>query len=285
VKITIGAGALAMPTTITIAKGTSSVPGAIGQVWELGPSGTQFAKPVTITFSTANVDLGGFPATSVVASTVVGNAWHRLDQPTLDTTAQIMTGQTTHLSPYALATTATPLPPNGSNCPAFQPAAGDSCVAGTSCTYLNKTSGGQRSGVNDFYCGPHGIWEGYAVQDNAYCPETSAPGGACSTSYTPSCAYHHDPDCLEQCTCGQAASGSVFSCQNSCQCAPVPANDPSCNGTSSTFYSSGNNCPSSAEGLTCTEYCQQIGCKVLSVQCVSGQWTSAAAQPSTLCTK
>jgi hypothetical protein len=44
--------------TITITPSTSSVPGAVGQVWEIGPTGTQFSVPVTLTLASPfKVDL------------------------------------------------------------------------------------------------------------------------------------------------------------------------------------------------------------------------------------
>jgi hypothetical protein len=96
--LTVPANALPSSTTITVKP--TSVTGAIGTAYELEPSGTTFAVPVTMTFHYGTADLGGAPADAVVAAVFGDGGWTALDGYTLDTTAKTVSGTTTHLSTY-----------------------------------------------------------------------------------------------------------------------------------------------------------------------------------------
>lgn len=105
VKVTIPAGALSATLPITIQLSTQGGPaGTVGQVFEIGPTGTTFAQPITIAFDYTVTELIGLPPSdfAVETSTNSGASWTPLSQIVVDITDQTIAGQTTHLSPYAL---------------------------------------------------------------------------------------------------------------------------------------------------------------------------------------
>jgi hypothetical protein len=105
VKVTIPAGALSATLPITIQLSTQTGPtGTVGQVFEIGPTGTTFAQPITIAFDYTATELLGLPPSdfAVETSTNSGASWTPLSQIVVDITDQTIAGQTTHLSPYVL---------------------------------------------------------------------------------------------------------------------------------------------------------------------------------------
>jgi hypothetical protein len=105
VKVTIPAGALSATLPITIQMSTQAGPaGTVGQVFEIGPTGTTFAQPITIAFDYTGTELLGLPPSdfAVETSTNSGASWTPLSQIVVDITDQTIAGQTTHLSPYVL---------------------------------------------------------------------------------------------------------------------------------------------------------------------------------------
>ena len=148
----------------------------MGPIWEFGPTGTQFATPVTLTLAYTNAELGGMPAASFAVSTVVGNAWQPLAATVVDTSAQVMSGQTTHLSPYALSVFSNPNCPSGKtgrrraayDCAACMPNTG-----GTACIYMPPSNA------------------------------VNAPGSCNCTASTPGCTidgFNAGNPCCEYCT-------------------------------------------------------------------------------------
>jgi hypothetical protein len=100
--VTVPAGALPANTHITITEIQSPAPGAIGKTYDIGPTGTQFPVPVTLSFKYGGVDLAGADATSLEVATIVNDEWVALTNDAVDTAAQVATGQTTHFSPYGV---------------------------------------------------------------------------------------------------------------------------------------------------------------------------------------
>jgi hypothetical protein len=101
--VSIPAGALPSDVTITVAPAASNTPtGSVGTVYEIGPSGTQFSVPVTMTFKYAASDLAGHAVSELRAGTVVDGKWSALASPSTNTTASTVSGTTTHLSPYGI---------------------------------------------------------------------------------------------------------------------------------------------------------------------------------------
>ena len=58
VRIEIPAGALATTTTITVTRSGTPTLGAVGPLYELGPDGTRFTQPITLTLPYDPASLG-----------------------------------------------------------------------------------------------------------------------------------------------------------------------------------------------------------------------------------
>ncbi len=105
VKVVIPAGALSATLPISVQVSVLTGPGGtVSPVFEIGPSGTTFAQPITIYFDYTDGELEGLPPSdfAVETSTSSGAVWTPLSQIVVDVTAKTIAGQTTHLSPYAL---------------------------------------------------------------------------------------------------------------------------------------------------------------------------------------
>jgi hypothetical protein len=102
VVVTIPAGAVIQSLTVTITPIAAPVPGAIGQVFDIGPTGTQFELPIRIGLPEDSVELAGLSSSAVALCTVVDGAWQALPGHFVDSNAVTVGGTTTHLSPYAL---------------------------------------------------------------------------------------------------------------------------------------------------------------------------------------
>jgi hypothetical protein len=291
VRLTIPAGALTSATMITIAPGSPSVSGAIGPIWELGPTGTQFQQPVTLALAYSDSELGGHPVASATVSTVFDEEWVPLNNQTQDTTAHLISGQTLHLSPYALTLGRT-IKSNDPSCPSsdFGIGPGDACtVAAKTCRYVVPSANGQNGGVNDYYCGQ--AWSGSFIQDNSFCPLAPSNGLACNPAFATHCNYAGTMDCATLCSCNQDTSGTLyhFRCNDSCGC--VAANSAyKCNGQvpADSSAAQGTRCPYGADGVTCVEYCDyggNVGCESVTATCHGGQWqvSQATATSSTQC--
>ncbi len=104
--LAIPAGAVGGNVTITTEPATPPAAGAVGTVYEIGPSGTQFAMPVTLTLHYAAADVAGMTESSLRVATFAGGSWQILPGAVVDTQDKTVSGVTTHLSPYAIVTEA-----------------------------------------------------------------------------------------------------------------------------------------------------------------------------------
>jgi hypothetical protein len=100
--VNVPAGALPGDTQITITEIQAPISGSIGKTYDIGPSGTQFAVPVTLSFAYGDFDLMGADPSSLAAATITGGAWVDLDGNAIDTSAKTVSGTTMHLSPYGV---------------------------------------------------------------------------------------------------------------------------------------------------------------------------------------
>ncbi len=101
-KVTVPAGALDTEITVTIKAATSPPAGAVGQVYEVGPSGVNFKKPVTVTMSYRDADLGRKPAAVLIVATFASSKWEPMDDIVVDQTAKTVSGTTTHFCPIGM---------------------------------------------------------------------------------------------------------------------------------------------------------------------------------------
>jgi hypothetical protein len=109
--VAIPAGALAADVTVTVTPTSSPGGGAVGTVYEIGPTGTQFSAPVTLSLHYDAASLNGAAERSLRVATFAAGNWQILAGAAIDTSAKIVTGTTTHLSLYGLT-----LEPNGAIC-------------------------------------------------------------------------------------------------------------------------------------------------------------------------
>jgi hypothetical protein len=100
--VNVPAGALPGDTQITITEIQSPIAGAIGKTYEIGPTGTQFAKPVTLSFAYGGFDLMGTDPSALEVATIANGDWVALTSDSVDTNAKVASGQTSHLSPYGV---------------------------------------------------------------------------------------------------------------------------------------------------------------------------------------
>ena len=131
VTVSIPAGALTADVSITIQLSAAPGPdGTVSQVFEIGPTGTQFAEPITIAFDYTDSELGDLPPSDFAVETAAdsGASWTPLSQIVVDIYAHTIAGQTTHLSPYALVAQLGGAPMDSGTGSSVDASAGDATV-------------------------------------------------------------------------------------------------------------------------------------------------------------
>jgi len=106
-QVAIPAGALPSSVMVTVTPETSPGSGSIGTVYEIGPTGTQFATPITLTLQYDPTTLAGTDPSMLRVATYASGSWQMLPGAQVDTQAKTVSGTTTHLSPYTLVSAAT----------------------------------------------------------------------------------------------------------------------------------------------------------------------------------
>jgi hypothetical protein len=134
VTVSIPAGALTSDVLITIElSGVPGPNGTVSQVFEILPTGTQFAEPITIAFNYTDTELGSLPPSDFAVETSTadsGASWTPLSQIIVDVYAHTIAGQTTHLSPYALVEQLGGGAPDSGTGGSVEASAGDAADAG-----------------------------------------------------------------------------------------------------------------------------------------------------------
>jgi len=105
--MSIPSGALDGSVVFSVKAATAWPAGAVGQVYEVEPSGTRFSKPATIALSYAGLNLGAASAANLFVGTAVGSSWQSLGTAVNDAHAQTIASTTTHLSVFGLVLFAT----------------------------------------------------------------------------------------------------------------------------------------------------------------------------------
>lgn len=101
--VSIPAGALSTARVITIEPITNHVSLAVGGGYRLGPEGTTFSQPVTLTFKYNDVMLGGKPAETLWITTQnTDGSWSANIRSVVDEATKTVTAKTTHFSDWAL---------------------------------------------------------------------------------------------------------------------------------------------------------------------------------------
>ncbi|HVU52820.1 MAG TPA: hypothetical protein VHL80_19195 [Polyangia bacterium] len=103
-SITIAAGALTHDTPITIQQIEAPVEGAVGPVYEVGPTGTLFLTPAAVLLSYGDLELGGVDPNSLRVATFAGGRWTPVPS-FVNPVVRVVSAQITHLSPWTLVST------------------------------------------------------------------------------------------------------------------------------------------------------------------------------------
>jgi hypothetical protein len=99
--LSVPANALSVRVHLTIDLAEAWPSGALGPVFEVRPSGTTFATPVTLVYRYQPADIAPTPAASVRLAVASGATWTPLST-TIDVGMATATAQTPHLSTYGL---------------------------------------------------------------------------------------------------------------------------------------------------------------------------------------
>jgi hypothetical protein len=94
-------GAVTASLAFTIQQVDSPRSGAVGQVFEIGPSGVTFGQPITLVFHYRTADLGDNPPQALRVATLGRRGWQSVPS-TVDVPGGLATGQITHFSPWTL---------------------------------------------------------------------------------------------------------------------------------------------------------------------------------------
>jgi ZU5 domain len=95
--VQVPSGALDHNVKITVESTAAPASGSVGSVFEIGPTGTQFKQPVTISLKYAGED-----TSDLRVATYADGMWQVLPNVAFDAEHHTISGDTMHLSPYAL---------------------------------------------------------------------------------------------------------------------------------------------------------------------------------------
>ena len=101
-KITVPEGALNALTTLSIQPISNGAPGGVGTAYRLLPEGTQFAKPVQLSFSYSDGDTLGSSAQALDVASQQANGTWRSASAVPHSASHTVTAQTTHFSDWSL---------------------------------------------------------------------------------------------------------------------------------------------------------------------------------------
>jgi hypothetical protein len=114
--LTVPGGAVDHDVLFTVGPTTPPLVGTVGGAFEVGPAGTRFAVPATVTIRYTTGELGDAAASDLLVATVVAGLWVPLSSDSVDGNAHAASGQTPHLSPFALVTSAAIITPDAGGC-------------------------------------------------------------------------------------------------------------------------------------------------------------------------
>lgn len=101
VTVTAAAGAVEATTTVTIQPVAAPPGGAVGHVYEIGPAGTTFQSPITLTFGYSPDTLNGVAPEQLRVATYSNGSWEPLPS-SLDSAARTVSAEVTHFSMWSL---------------------------------------------------------------------------------------------------------------------------------------------------------------------------------------
>jgi hypothetical protein len=102
-SVNIPAGALSQDTAIAVVVASNPPAGNIGTAYDFGPDGTNFNQSVTISITYDDTTLpGGVTESGLTLGAVTNNQWVAVANASVDTTANVVSGTTTHFSVYGV---------------------------------------------------------------------------------------------------------------------------------------------------------------------------------------
>jgi hypothetical protein len=102
IDLVVPPGALSSGASFIIEKLEAWPAGALGNVFQIRPSGTVFAIPSTVVYHYQPADLGTTPLNRVIVATAVGASWSALTGQAVDAASQTISAETSHLSVFGL---------------------------------------------------------------------------------------------------------------------------------------------------------------------------------------
>jgi hypothetical protein len=109
-RILVPKDALKRDTAITILQVDAPAAGAVAPVYEVGPTGTAFQRPATLSFNFATLNVSPGDVPNLHVATLWNGQWVPVAS-NVDRLSNVVTGQISHLSPWTLIVYSLPLPP------------------------------------------------------------------------------------------------------------------------------------------------------------------------------
>jgi hypothetical protein len=126
--IVVPPGAVDHDVRFSVGPTPAPLPGAVGPAFEIGPGGTQFRAPATVSIRYAADELVDASSTDLLVATVDAGAWEALAASASDPATMTLSGATAHLSPFAVVHAAALVRPDAGGC-ASDSASTGSCAA------------------------------------------------------------------------------------------------------------------------------------------------------------
>ncbi len=126
--LVVPAGAVDHDVRFSVGPVPAPLPGAVGSAFEIGPGGTQFRTPATVTIRYAAGALVDASAADLLVATVTAGDWEALASAAIDAAAMTASGVTAHLSPFAVVHAAALTRPDAGGCTSDNASTG-SCAA------------------------------------------------------------------------------------------------------------------------------------------------------------
>jgi hypothetical protein len=205
-------GAVDRDVLFTVGPTPAPLLGAVGAVFEMGPAGTQFAVPATVTIRYTDAERGDAAASDLLVATVVAGLWQPLSSERVDTAARSVAAQTPHLSPFALVTSAALVTPDAGGCAADNAPVGSCsspphplCAGAPGSVLYSCSDDGNDAGYMALCCPPA---EAGGPADGSVIPEGAADGDGDGNAIEELPAPADAGDAAAACTTEEVPSGT-----------------------------------------------------------------------------
>jgi hypothetical protein len=278
VELNIPPGSLSKAELITITSLDAWPAGAIGQAFEIDPSGLQFTAGATLVYHYGE-EIGSTALADLRLATAIGTTWTSLDTK-LDPTAQTLSAQLAHLSVYGVV--GKPAPKDAGSDVSTMPMGCDSMACSGS--KLDGCCPGACSATTDVDCAGCGngrLDPGETCDPVADCPK------ACPEMQCQLFTLQNGGTCQAKCV----AAGTQTKCINADGCCPAgcnTTNDSDCkpvcgNGVVEQGELCDGNCPSKCPPVGCQQMTMQGAAATCDAHCVNGAVTTACVANDSCC--